>query len=760
MAIPFEAAPATVFKESDIAEFGLALQDRQEAKEAQDRERYEKMLESVSGPYWAERDTWIAQGGNKLLEMATDPAYYKAPIGSANHNKFIRAKRQYEQLLATSAANQKYFNEQLKFAQQNPDAEGMQDLNAYVGMDMQGDVEIDEAGNFVVAGQPIITSDAMSTPPSLRKRVEMYSSDDFLSKVKLGTKKYENESGVTTITPNDAMGLVTMRYKVLEPRKQSDLLTAYVMSKYSVDRDEVSRMDADMLAVEEGDMLKEYADIILQETNTATTREKEGGRGGLLGEFDKKSFVKIEPKFGSNVVPSGTEFKSGLAIPNVPFISNYLAPAKEGETTASVGSGGDKGEIIFVSEVAQDKDGNLYVSGVKSVGDITKLVALGDDGRPALAQGVNMNFLQDQGYKTRTINKFKLEGNDAANFIAAMKIQGVNSVDQFKKAMDDFYGVTAEPQAQGGQSSAGSLNASEIKQKKQNTNQNPSNELNTSNRKGGASVQSNQQGDKEQSNAKGPQGLAISEEESSAIAEDEGSVVVNNETKETVVESPNGELPRSVAEYNKREGLSKDDMLVDVFSNPIYGQKNDSDSGYNIKKQIKSAYGEDKPIILSRKVDGSLKQALLFYEDSLTEDEKKDFIEGRSPIVIADTYVPSSVKLEAKEKYEKNLESYKKNGYWVNDSNQTVKTPPPKQAGEKSFHTSGNAIDLAQNKQNKNNKKLFNSLRKAGFKQHQNEWWHWSIGEFEHEELTDEQVEGRAAEEEYSGLNASERKGK
>ena len=148
-------------------------------------------------------------------------------------------------------------------------------------------------------------------------------------------------------------------------------------------------------------------------------------------------------------MPSGTEFKSGLAIPNVPFISNYLAPAKEGEVTASVGSGGDKGEIIFVSEVAQDKDGNLYVSGVKKTGDISKIVAVGGGGSVELSPGVRMaDLLASQGYQTKTINKFKLEGNDAANFIAAMKIQGVNSVDQFKKAMDDFYGVTAEPTQQ------------------------------------------------------------------------------------------------------------------------------------------------------------------------------------------------------------------------------------------------------------------------------------------------------------------------
>ncbi len=226
--------------------------------------------------------------------------------------------------------------------------------------------------------------------------------------------------------------------------------------------------------------------------------------------------------------------------------------------------------------------------------------------------------------------------------------------------------------------------------------------------------------------------------------------MVNNETEEQVVESPNGKLPRSVVEYNKREGLSKDDMLIDVLSDPIYILRKYPDTEYDRRKQIKSVYGEDRPIILSNKTKDKLEIALIYYDGRLSEDERKDFREGRSPIVIADTYVPSSVKLQAKEKYDKNLESYNKNGYWVNDSNQTVRTPPPKQAGEKSFHTSGNAIDLAQNEQNKNNKKLFNSLRKAGFKQHPNEWWHWSIGEFDHEELTDEQIEGRKAMDEYN----------
>ena len=441
MAIPFEAAPATVFKESDIAEFGLALQDRQEAKETKERERYEKMLESVSGPYWAERDTWVTQGGNKLLEMATDPAYYRAPIGSANHNKFIRAKRQYEQLLATSAANQKYFNEQLKFAQQNPDAEGMQDLNAYVGMDMQGDVEIDEAGNFVVAGQPIITSDAMSTPPSLRKRRDVYTFDKFEDRVNVGISSYENENGVTTVSPNDAEALVRIVYKTSRPQDKRDLLNIFMANNLGLTAEQVDMLDPEEIAIYEEAMLKEQAKAALLRSDTKTSRESGGGRGGLLGEFDKKSFVKIEPQFGVATVAEGTEFKSGVSVPTVKFVSTLG------------GSEGDVAEIIHADKVSQDKDGNLYVSGKKYTGDIKKLIG-GNLASPDGSGGFSIDpsatgdLLGTLGWKSKTLEPMKLEGTDASSFVAAMKIQGVNSVDQFKKAMDDFYGVTAEPTQQ------------------------------------------------------------------------------------------------------------------------------------------------------------------------------------------------------------------------------------------------------------------------------------------------------------------------
>lgn len=450
MAIPFEAAPATVFKESDIAEFGLALQDRQEAKETQKRERFEKAYKETNLPAWTQRDTAVMKYASAVRDLLLDPAIYNAKTGSPEHIRGLRAKEQLERVAAASGANKKRFEEEIDFLKNNPDAEGVDMLTAYHDMPFDGEVVIDEYGNGLVNGEPIITHPALSTPPSLRKPQEEVNLRDIYG-VKMG--QYTTPDGVLVVpSRNDVREFVEGGFRGM--KDQDKYFKQYVNNKFRV---KYNRNPASGYAEQEiesnPDLYNEFIDYLteqnIKEYNYGGGRKSDGKREGLLGEFDKKSFVKIEPKFGSNVVPSGTEFKSGLAIPNVPFISNYLAPAKEGETTASVGSGGDKGEIIFVSEVAQDKDGNLYVSGVKKTGDISKIISVGENGTVGVAQGITMNdLLANQGYQTKTINKLKLEGNDAANFIAAMKIQGVNSVDQFKKAMDDFYGVTSEPQVE------------------------------------------------------------------------------------------------------------------------------------------------------------------------------------------------------------------------------------------------------------------------------------------------------------------------
>lgn len=100
---------------------------------------------------------------------------------------------------------------------------------------------------------------------------------------------------------------------------------------------------------------------------------------------------------------------------------------------------------------------------------------------------------------------------------------------------------------------------------------------------------------------------------------------------------------------------------------------------------------------------------------------------------ITDSHVSKDVKVKAKEKYDRQLAEFNSKGYYTKDNGVVVRTAPPKQAGTKSFHTHGQAIDLNQKEYNPSSeefKEVSEALTKAGFKQHPDEWWHWSIGEF------------------------------
>ena len=98
-------------------------------------------------------------------------------------------------------------------------------------------------------------------------------------------------------------------------------------------------------------------------------------------------------------------------------------------------------------------------------------------------------------------------------------------------------------------------------------------------------------------------------------------------------------------------------------------------------------------------------------------------------LVIADNYIPPKVKADSNEVYKKRARQFEQDGYYINAQGKKVYSEPPFDAGLKSFHIHGQAIDLAQVDSMKNDK-VFNALAEAGFKQHPNEWWHWSIGEF------------------------------
>ena len=107
---------------------------------------------------------------------------------------------------------------------------------------------------------------------------------------------------------------------------------------------------------------------------------------------------------------------------------------------------------------------------------------------------------------------------------------------------------------------------------------------------------------------------------------------------------------------------------------------------------------------------------------------------GLGDLKITDSHVRSDVKEAAKKRYDKNVAKFKKDGFYLNHEGKNTYKMPPRQAGKKSFHTTGKAFDLNQKEYNPKStefKLIKHLLISAGFKQHPGEWWHFSVGEFD-----------------------------
>jgi len=111
------------------------------------------------------------------------------------------------------------------------------------------------------------------------------------------------------------------------------------------------------------------------------------------------------------------------------------------------------------------------------------------------------------------------------------------------------------------------------------------------------------------------------------------------------------------------------------------------------------------------------------------------------PIVIGSAYTSPDAKIKKHEVYLQEMEEYKQG---------LRAEKPPKQVGVHSHHITGNALDLNQDfydgigeraegvgklmkgGRTPDLKAVFSALESVGFKQHPEEWWHWSVGEFDH----------------------------
>jgi hypothetical protein len=182
----------------------------------------------------------------------------------------------------------------------------------------------------------------------------------------------------------------------------------------------------------------------------------------------------------------------------------------------------------------------------------------------------------------------------------------------------------------------------------------------------------------------------------------------------------------SVIEEIEVLGRRKGKFLLeeDIISSDDFSTHNEKvflealDRGLKRKKAIEEAKDKGSPARLKKTTMKDLLAA------------QKEY--GK-PIYLGDSTVGAEYKIQRQNEYFKNLKDYKNQGYYNDSKGNKISSKPDYQAGAKSFHTKGQAIDLNrpyyQDYNRKELKKLVPILGKHGFIQDPNEEWHFSQGE-------------------------------
>lgn len=154
-------------------------------------------------------------------------------------------------------------------------------------------------------------------------------------------------------------------------------------------------------------------------------------------------------------------------------------------------------------------------------------------------------------------------------------------------------------------------------------------------------------------------------------------------------------------------------------------------------------------------VAGELNESVI--KSTLVKNEYGGYIQGKTSFIskiekayntlkaqgitlkIGDSYRNFNTQKAAYEKYQQNLELYKQGKSWEKNG----KTYPPSKKPDNiakpcnGYHVRGQAIDLAQSSSQKSDiqshGKIYKALYDAGLRRIGNEWWHWSVGEAQHE---------------------------
>lgn len=428
MAIPREAAPATVLPKSNLAQLGYQITQQRKAEQEAKRKQEAEQLAEVSGPYFETvHSPIVMQAREQFMQLASDAA--ADPKNRQLQVDLARAKNGLKDILSASAAMQKQYDESLKFIRQNPDGtvDGAKQMNDFLVNAANGDYKVElKNGNFLVNGELALSRDDLFGMPQVRKAAEVYTVNNFVESIPM-MGQADRDGNISVPSASKGRAWVEGYFDGLDRRQQESLVAQSIINDYVqkyggaqpsdeyVERKIVNEFDTyynKMIESATNSHLGKY------KSQTRTDKEGQGGAGGFSPNKANLTLVSS----GAGEVP-------------LQNIKGQIGPMpKEGQKTlkdAGAQYGLTSNEFVFIPNT-EDKTSALIIENFYW-GDSGKLFVTGRRLQPSVEQSVlraqselqngsvDSDIINSLAWESMPIEPVEIEGEERAQFIAALK---------------------------------------------------------------------------------------------------------------------------------------------------------------------------------------------------------------------------------------------------------------------------------------------------------------------------------------------------
>lgn len=439
MAIPLEAAPATVLPKSNLAQLGYQLGQQQQAQELAEADRFNKQLEAIGNVgFWAEMDSPImGQMTNMFLETAAEAA--ADPTNRELAIRLAREKAQIQRYARKSEYDQKVHIANEQFARQNPDFAGKDAwAQSLIGRG-QGEVVRDDDGTFRINGE-MVENAFPSVSMIGKKPSEVSWNKELVQGVSLQPDYINNKATYSSEgVVNRARGIVTARYDGAEPSDRRKMLESFIIRDWqnqAKTQDRVPSRDwinsqlanPDVVALMETAMLDQAANAVLDQYGEGKPLYKPE-KGGDDPDSSYKSVVRIG-QVKSLPITDGGEAQNVWGISVNTF--DYIPKGKE------------KGTLMEVNEVYVDPNNSnvVYLRG-QSLTSREREILKKYSGGESLDDGEqeDLDFILQKKSKPETI---KVTGTEISSALSPLAYgeKGFQGITDPKKFMGKILEVS------------------------------------------------------------------------------------------------------------------------------------------------------------------------------------------------------------------------------------------------------------------------------------------------------------------------------